>query len=42
MIFYKSKETKGLRGDVLYYIAQVIPPIDAGIAKKGRFRMETN
>ena len=42
MFFCKTKEIKGLRGDVLKYIAQVIPRIDAGIAKKGRFWMETN
>ena len=42
MIFCKTKEIKGLRGDVLKYIAQVIPPIDAGIVKKGCLWMETN
>jgi hypothetical protein len=42
MIFCNAKEIKGLRGDVLQYIAQVIPPIDAGIAKKSRFWMETS
>ena len=42
MIFSKFKEIKGLRGDVLKYIAQVILQIDAEIVKKGRLWMETN
>ena len=47
-IFRKFKEIKELRGGVLLYAAQAIPPIDAdlsrsrrGIAKKGHFWMET-
>ena len=42
MIFSKFKEIKGLRGDVLKYIAQVILQIDAEIVKKGRLWMETS
>jgi len=38
---WKVKEIKELRGDVLEYVAQVIPQIDAEISQKGRFRMET-
>jgi len=41
-IFCKVKELKGLRGDVLLYIAQAKPKIDAEIAKKHPFRMKTN
>jgi len=40
-IFCKVKEIKGLRGDVLLYIAQAKPKIDAEIAKKHPFRMKT-
>ncbi len=29
-------------GDVLEYVAQAIPQIDAEISQKGRFRMETS
>ena len=36
-IFCKLKEIKELRGDVLVYTAQAIPPIDAEIAGKGHF-----
>ena len=42
MILSKFKKIKGLRGDVLKYIAQVILQVDAEIVKKGRFWMETN
>ena len=35
-------EIKGLRGGVLQYVAQVIPQIDAEIAEKGHFWMETS
>jgi len=41
-IFRKFKEIKELRGGVLVYAAQVIPPIDAEIAEKGHLWMETN
>ncbi len=41
-ILRKVKEIKELGGDVLEYVAQAIPQIDAEITKKGRFRMETN
>ena len=34
-IFCKFKEIKELRGGVLLYAAQAIPPIDAEIAEKG-------
>jgi hypothetical protein len=41
--FYKVKKIKGLRGDVQEgYVAQGIPLIDAEIAKKGHFWMETS
>jgi hypothetical protein len=40
-IFCKFKEIKGLRGGVLLYAAQAMPPIDAEIAEKGRFWPET-
>ena len=36
-----SWETKGLRGDVLWYIVQVIPQIDFKIVKKGYLGMKT-
>jgi len=38
----KVKEIKGLRGDVLEYVAQGIPQIDAEIAEKGHLWMETS
>jgi len=41
-IFRKFKEIKELRGGILLYAAQAIPPIDAEIAKKGHLRTETN
>jgi hypothetical protein len=41
-IFRKVKEIKGLSGGVVLYAAQSNPPIDAEIAEKGRFRMNTN
>jgi len=41
-IFRKFKEIKELCGVVPMYVAQAIPKIDAEIAEKGRFRMETN
>jgi hypothetical protein len=40
-IFCKSKEIKELRGGVLLYAAQAIPPIDAEIAEKGHLWTET-
>ena len=40
-IFRKVKEIKGLREGVLMYAAQTIPQIDAEIAEKGHFWMET-
>ena len=40
-IFRKSKEIKELRGSVLVYTAQVIPPIDAEIAERGHIWTET-
>ncbi|MGD8970394.1 MAG: hypothetical protein PVG01_03225 [Desulfobacterales bacterium] len=40
-IFCKFKEIKELRGGVLVYAAQVIPPIDAEIAEKGHLWTET-
>ena len=36
-IFRKFKEIKELRGGILLYAAQAIPPIDAEIAEKGHF-----
>jgi len=41
-IFCKFKEIKGLRGGVLLYAAQAMPPIDAEIAEKGHLWTETN
>ena len=41
-IFRKVKEIEALRGGVRQYAAQARPRIDAEIAKKGRFRTETN
>jgi hypothetical protein len=38
----RCKEIKGLCGDVLEYVAQTRPPIDAEIGQKDHFRMETN
>jgi len=40
-IFCKFKEIKELRGGVLVYAAQTIPPIDAEIAEKGHLWTET-
>ena len=40
-IFCKFKEIKELRGGVLLYAAQAIPPIDTEIAEKGHLWMET-
>jgi hypothetical protein len=40
-IFRKFKEIKELRGGVLLYTAQAIPPIDAEIAEKGHLWTET-
>ena len=40
-IFGKFKKIKGLRGGVLLYTAQAIPPIDAEIAGKGHLWTET-
>jgi hypothetical protein len=39
---FKIKENKGLRGDVLEYVAQARPPFDAEIGQKDHFRMETS
>jgi hypothetical protein len=41
-IFRRGKEIKGLRGGVHRYAAQTNPQIDAAMAKKNRFRTETN
>ena len=41
-IFRKFKEIKELRGGILLYAAQAIPPIDAEIAEKGHLWTETN
>jgi hypothetical protein len=41
-IFRKFKEIKELRGGILLYAAQAIPPIDAEIAGKGHLWTETN
>jgi hypothetical protein len=41
-IFRKFKEIKELRGGILMYVAQAIPPIDAEIAEKGHLWTETN
>jgi hypothetical protein len=41
-IFCKFKEIKELRGGVLLYAAQAIPPIDAEIAEKGHLWTETS
>ncbi len=41
-IFRKFKEIKELRGGVLAYAAQAIPPIDAEIVGKGHLWTETN
>jgi hypothetical protein len=40
-IFRKVQEINGLRGGVHLYVAQATPQIDAEIAEKGRFWMET-
>jgi hypothetical protein len=40
-IFRHGQEIKGLRGSVQRYAAQASPKIDAAMAEKGRFRMET-
>ncbi|MHC1697558.1 MAG: hypothetical protein AB9919_05735 [Geobacteraceae bacterium] len=39
--FCPDKEIKGLCGDVLLYVAQTKPLIDAARAEKDRFRLET-
>jgi hypothetical protein len=41
-IFRKFKEIKELRGGILLYAAQTIPPIDAEIAGKGHLWTETS
>ncbi|MGD8951780.1 MAG: hypothetical protein PVG62_13615, partial [Desulfobacterales bacterium] len=41
-IFRKFKEIKELRGGILLYAAQAIPPIDAEIAEKGYLWTETS
>jgi len=40
-MFRKFKKIKELRGGVLVYAAQAIPPIDAEIAEKGHLWTET-
>jgi len=40
-IFRKFKDIKELRGGILLYAAQAIPPIDAEIAEKGHLWTET-
>jgi hypothetical protein len=40
-IFCKFKEIKELRGGILLYAAQVVPPIDAEIVEKGHLWTET-
>ena len=37
VIFRKVKESKDLRGGVLWYVAQANPKLDAKLADKGRF-----
>jgi hypothetical protein len=39
---FKIKKNKGLRGDVLEYVAQARPQFDTEIGQKDHFRMETN
>jgi len=41
-IFRKFKEIKELRGGILLYAAQAIPPIDAEIAEKGHLWTENS
>ena len=41
-IFRKFKEIKELRGGILLYAAQAIPPIDAEIAEKGHLWTDTS
>ncbi|MGB8336548.1 MAG: hypothetical protein WCE56_18780, partial [Desulfobacterales bacterium] len=41
-IFRKFHEINELRGGILLYAAQAIPPIDAAIAGKGHLWTETN
>jgi hypothetical protein len=41
-IFRKFKEIKELRGGILLYAAQEIPPINAEIAGKGHLWTETS
>jgi hypothetical protein len=38
---FKIKKNKGLRGDVLEYVAQARPQFDTEIGQKDHFRMET-
>ncbi len=40
-IFRKFRKIKELRGGILLYVAQAIPPIDAEIAEKGHLWMDT-
>jgi hypothetical protein len=37
-----SRKSAALRGGILLYAAQAIPPIDAEIAEKGHLWTETN
>jgi len=39
---HAPSQFKGLRGGVHRYVAQAIPQIDAEIAEKGHFWMETS
>jgi hypothetical protein len=39
--FASSRKSAALRGGVLLYAAQAVPPIDAEIAEKGRLWTET-
>ncbi len=41
VIFRCGKGIKGLRGDVVLYVAQASLQIDAATMEKGRFRMKT-
>jgi len=41
VIFHKFKKIKELRGGILLYAAQAIPPIDAEIVEKGHLWTET-
>jgi hypothetical protein len=38
----KVKALKGLRGGILWYAAQAIPPLDAEIGQKDHLSLETS